>query len=154
MLVWLAVRWSSGLHLSWGTLFLCFLIDDAGQIHEMLGFTVARLFFPAPIFGFREQDIGELFVVGVAGLLLVLLIGIAHFRSRPELRTMSRPLVALVAALLFFGVVIDVTDMMLVDAPKILYYGYRMLEDAGEMVVMSVICWYVFRRYLEETTQR
>lgn len=143
LLVLLAVRRQKLLYLSWAPLFAYFLLDDSLKIHEKLGaFVSYRYGFDAAL-GVRSQDLGELVVTGFFGVLLFSLIGAAHYLSGPVERRVSRQLLLLVAALVFFGIGVDLLKQLSGQSPVRPLLG--MLEDAGEMIVMSVIAWFVFR---------
>ncbi len=145
MLMWVAVRGGGAVYGGWAALFVFFLLDDAVQIHERLGAGAARvvaLFPPLPL---PAQAVGEIIVTACAGLFFAALIAVLHYRSSFTARRVSRHLVLLVGLLVFFGVVLDAVVSMLKGASKLVFYGMGMVEDSGEMLVMSLICWYVFR---------
>ena len=75
------------------------------------------------------------------GLLFLMLIGTAYlFGDRIERHT-SKHLVTLVACLAFFGVLLD-TIHVVIPWSKLMH---GLVEDGGEMVIMSIITWYIFK---------
>jgi hypothetical protein len=127
-------------------LFIYLLLDDSFQLHEELGWVVAEFipFDPAE-FGLRRKDFGELIVTGSFGALFFTLIAIGYWRSDGATKRVSRCIVAMILLLAFFGVLIDIlhTILWIKEVGPILELG--MIEDGGEMLVMSVITWFVFR---------
>jgi hypothetical protein len=154
MLMWVAVRGGGAVYGGWAALFLFFFLDDSVQIHETLGAWVARVVAHVPFLQSHAQDVGEVFVVACIGLLFVVLITLAHRRSDSAARRESRHLVFMVSLLVFFGVIFDFIHALFAGASKAVYYGMGMIEDSGEMLVMSVICWYVFQLCADGAPER
>jgi hypothetical protein len=142
----LATRKRSLLYFGFSLLFAYFLVDDSFQLHESLGRVVADFipFAPGKI-GLRRKDFGELIVSGCFGALFFTLIAIGYYRSDRATKRVSRVIVTMILLLAFFGVPIDIlhTILWIKEAGPILEMG--MIEDGGEMLVMSVITWFVFR---------
>jgi len=143
MLLWLALKRRSFLFLGWSQLFIYLLFDDALQIHEKGGNILARYFNLQPILGLRAQDIGELGIVLIVGVAFLAIIGISHYFSEQRLREISKRIAILLVALVFFGVFIDMIPYMFRN-PEI-FNLLVLIEEGGEMVVMSLITWYVFK---------
>ena len=138
-------RWS---YLSWSLLFLYLLLDDSLQLHERLGSIVASRMGYAPGFQLRAQDFGELTVVGSVGLLFASLLALTWWRGDREFRTVSRDLALLVGVVVLFGVGVDMLHSM-AGSPA-LTAALALLEDGGEMVSMSFVCWYAYRVFLRQ----
>ncbi|MCZ6702981.1 MAG: hypothetical protein O6940_08075 [Ignavibacteria bacterium] len=143
MLLWLALKRRSFLFFGWSQLFIYLLFDDALQIHEKGGNILARDFNLQPILGLRAQDIGELGIVLIVGVAFLAIIGISHYFSEQRLREISKRIAILLVALVFFGVFIDMIHSMFSHTR--VNYLLVLIEDGGEMVVMSLITWYVFK---------
>jgi hypothetical protein len=143
LLLSLAYRWRSYLTFSWMLLFCYLLLDDGISLHEHAGLAISESLSFAPRWGLRAQDFGELLVSGIAGVLLLTQIGIAHYYSREKTRALSRQLAIGLALLVFFGIGVDMVHAIVKlpnwNAPL------GMLEDGGEMLVMSGIVWIAFR---------
>lgn len=127
---------------SWGVLFLYLLVDDAGALHEHIGEWIAETLDFAPMFGLKAHDFGELAVSAVAGTTLLSLIGVAHVFSTPAERRFSVAMAGLLAALVFFGVGVDMLHSALDTIPG--SDLLTLIEDGGEMLVVSATCTFVF----------
>jgi len=121
------------------------LLDDALLIHEQLGKLLTIRYDLVPLLGLRGQDFGELAVFGFFGFLFLSLIVFGYFRSSDSDRHIVRNILALVFVLAFFGIVIDMIHILSHHSP---YEGFWALtEDGGEMLVTSVILWYIYFNY-------
>ena len=139
----LALRQRSLVHGAWATVFAYLLVDDALSIHETYGAAVAdALGLGAPA-GLGPSDLGQVVVSGAAGAVLLLLVGLTCRAAGDREREQSRVVLAMVAALAFFGVVVDMAGSALRQTPLARPAG--LLEDAGELLVVSLILATVFR---------
>ena len=128
----------------WGLFFAYLLLDDSLKIHETLGTIAAsNLVSQDPqIFNLRTQDFGELIVSSLVGSVFLGAFIKFFYRSKQTIKTVTYNLIMLVFLLLFCGIIIDMVHSAL---PNVM--GLNTLEDGGEMVVMSLICWYVLVVY-------
>jgi hypothetical protein len=145
----LSIVRSERAYLAWAFLFGFLLLDDAFVLHERLGFVAAEFFGHRDLsIGetvlLRDQDFGELIIYTVAGIVLLTLIQTAFRWGGDEFKQGSHKLVTLLSLFVLFGVVADVIHVALWRLPT-LYRLVGTLEDGGEMVMLSVICWYVLR---------
>ncbi len=140
----LFVRTRRPVYGAWSLVLGYVLLDDAVQIHEKGGGKIVEWFGYAPAFQLRAQDFGELTVTLAAGLGLAVVVGGAYLLSDLAGRRIAHRLAALVALLFLFGVIVDMLHV--VRAWPLL----GLTEDGGEMLTMSLICWYVFRRFALE----
>ena len=149
MLLSLAIKKRSFIHLSWSLLFLYLLIDDSVMLHERAGTYIAQHWGLHPGYGLRSQDFGELAVSCTAGLFFLIIILTPYYFTNVQTKQFSKYLFAMVIGLAFFGVGIDMLHRMLN------FHGpfWVIVEDGGEMLMMSTIAWFVFRRNVtkEET---
>jgi hypothetical protein len=131
-------------YLSWALLTTYFLLDDSIGIHELIGTKIAAgLNFTAP-FSLRKQDIGELIVSGVFAIILVAPIVISYLRGDSEFKRFSLDMLLLMALLFFFGVFVDVFAYVFPISERMnIIIGF--IEDGGEMIVASLLLWYVFQ---------
>lgn len=141
LLIFMAVRRAPFLHLSWAALFVYLLLDDMLELHENLGAQVADMLMLQPGFGLRPVDYGELGVSLFFGGLLFALILVAWLLSDKMSRQFSNRLFIMVGALAFFGVFLDMLDIVIFGAGQSIL---NLLENWGEMLVTSVIVWFVF----------
>jgi hypothetical protein len=130
-----------GLNLAWGLLFLYLLADDSLRIHETLGGIFAQTLGLSAWLGDKAQDLGEISVSAIAALVLLGLIAWAYRHSSKADRQISRHLTRLLGGLVLCGVVVDTIHSLIPDSLAI----WAILEDGGEMIVMSLIVSYVFQ---------
>lgn len=126
----------------WAILFMYLLLDDALSIHEKVGGLIAGHIDFAARLGFGPQHLGELVVSAVAGTVLLSSLILPYLHGSTTYRQISRHLFSLILALAFFGVFIDALHVIV--PWEALYGFFGILEDGGEMVVMSVVVWYVY----------
>jgi hypothetical protein len=141
----LAVRQRSVLYLGWSLLFFYLLLDDSLTIHERLGEIATKRLDLQPVFNLRAVDFGEFIVSACIGLFFLFFLAIAYRSASRIPREASRYLIIMLFVLAVFGIAVDMLHSLLrfslLWEPLI-----GTLEDAGEMVVMSVIAWFVFKR--------
>ena len=142
LLLHFAIKKRNLLYLSLSILFGYFLVDDFFQIHETMGYKASIYFNFSPMLGLRAQDFGELIVSGFFGLCLFLLIGVTYYLAESNDKTTCRSILIMVLALVLFGVVVDMLGIMVKTYPW--QPMLDIVEDGGEMLVMSVIFWFVF----------
>lgn len=126
----------------WIGLFLYLLLDDALQIHETFGGYIAIKFGFTPLLGLRAEDFGQLVVAALVAALLSAALILPYTRGNAAFKQVSRHLVLIILALAFFGVFVDMVHVV-VQAP-IFRALLAVVEDGGEMVVMSLVAWYVY----------
>ncbi len=142
LLLYLAITKRSPVYFGWAILFGYLLIDDSFTVHERLGAKINTYLNFSPMLGLRAQDFGELSVTALFGSCFFALIGLTHYFSDSSARKASRRLFVLLLTLAFFGVVTDMIHIIFKPPAWSLILG--IVEDGGEMVVMSVILWFVF----------
>lgn len=94
------------------------------------------------MFNLRGQDFGELVVIGTVVLFFLGLITITYRFSDYTCRRVSKDLIMMLFALAFCGVILDLVHMV-ASSPE-LDPVLILLEDGGELVIMSFIACYVF----------
>ena len=139
LLCLLAIKMSQVIYFAWSTLFLYLLLDDSLEIHESLGKQLVDYYGLQSAFSLRAQDFGEIFVSIFFGLLLFSFIGITYLLSDFTAKKISKQLFILVIFVAFFGIVVDTIHVI---APW--KTTLSLIEDGGEMLLMSIIFWYVF----------
>lgn len=130
----------------WAFLFGYLLLDDSMQFHESGGESVSRHLHLTGMFGLRAQDLGELVVSGVMGLIFLFTIGLTYLRAPLNDKNVSRDFAFLVAVLVAFGVGVDSFHSIVASSTsyKTATITLGVIEDGGEMISMSIICWYAF----------
>jgi hypothetical protein len=127
--------------IGWIAVFAFLLLDDAGRIHEHFGLAFAVWTRLPDIGALRARDIGEFIYALLAGLLVVPLVAFGWLRGAPPARAISADLAVLLIALGGCGVGADLVHRMLSATFMDVLTG--LLEDGGEMIVLSVTCAYV-----------
>jgi len=125
--------------LAWGLLFLYVFVDDMLSIHNRVGGAIVNRLGLEPLLGLRAQDFGELSVYLIVGIAFLFILAIAYVKSGKEARLISRRLALLVGALAFFAVLIDMAGIIV--GGNLL----ALVEEAGEMIVVSLIAVFVWR---------
>jgi hypothetical protein len=123
---------------AWALMFTCFFIDDAFWLHQKVGDRIATLI---PGFGMPARFY-ELAVLAIAGLALLALVIWFYMRGSVTFQKVSLDMSLFLAALVFFGIIVDIADT--IGLGHTLVAGLQFVEDGGELVVYSLILWYVF----------
>lgn len=127
--------------LGWIGVFAFLLFDDSMRIHERFGLH-ASAWLDLPTFGgMRGRDIGELLFAALVAAVLLPVLGFGYVRGSAVARAVSTRLAVLLAALVMFGVGGDVIHRLLSGTDLDVLAG--MVEDGGEMLVLSLTCYYV-----------
>lgn len=135
--------------LIWTALLGYFLIDDLFMVHEIKGGIVASRLGLRPSHGLRAQDLGELIVTAAVTLVMGVPILVAYLKGSPAVRWACRILAGLVATLALFGVVIDMAHTLV--RPHLAGFDWvALLEDGGEMLVISLLLIFIFRLTLNQ----
>jgi hypothetical protein len=138
----LAIQHRKGIYSILSLLFLYLLIDDSLEFHETFGATIAEFFQFTPAFGLRAVDFGELAVSAIFGGLFLVALFTSYLLSSTTARRVARYTIFMVIVLVFFGVFLDMVEIYIEDRGVSLIL--RTIEEGGELIVMSVITWFVF----------
>lgn len=125
-------------------LFFYFLLDDSLQIHERVGGQIAEWTGMMHAYGLRGKDFGELAVSALAGLFFLVTGWLAYRYSNTFARRAGLYLLVSVLALAVFGVGADVLHQLVGDRFPWTNTPLLILEDGGELIVISAICWFVY----------
>lgn len=142
ILLFVAVRTTSVLCLSWAGLFFYMLLDDAGEIRARFANFVTLQYNLPTVLGVRSVDLVELLVSVFVGLSFLVLIAASYRFSSAFARSLSKQLTILLLTLAAFGVVADTLHSILIHTS--LNQLFVVIEDGGEMLVMSLITCYAF----------
>jgi hypothetical protein len=124
-------------YLTWAVVLLAVVADDALTIHERAGAAIAPT-LPVVVSDLPYHD-GEFVALASIGALLVALVLLVHRASGPQARAESRRLLALLAMLGMFAFVVDRLHTDLTGSAAEIA---GMIEDGGELAVMSAILAY------------
>lgn len=147
LLFGLAVRYRSAIYTAWCVVFAYIFIDDALRLHETIGLALQTTFEPPNILGVNSISYLEALPWGTVGLVALGLVAYGKLRNHTG-RLLSRQLVGLFALLFLFAGVVDGAHIYvegLSARPSYLLGAVTVLEDGGEMVVLSVIAAWVYR---------
>jgi hypothetical protein len=128
----------------WAVFFAFLLLDDALQIHERAGGVLAQAFGIQPMFGLRAKDFGEVMIAGIVGTAACAFAWLAIRRGGESSRRLSADLLCLLGALALFGVFFDVLHTITYFRLPAVAPVFALIEDGGEMLVVSAITAYVF----------
>ncbi len=149
LFIWLIYKKRNFAYAGWATLYLYLLFDDMLSIHERLSrFTFEKFGIYSDQILFlkvRYQDFGEIGITLLVGILFISSIMILYFRGDGDLRVTFRYLVGWLLLLVFFGSIIDfINRFFLLEDQNIPLLIASLLEDGGEMIAMSLMCWYLY----------
>lgn len=131
-------------YLSWGAVFLFLLLDDALQLHEQAGLWLSQRYALPQISALRPEDLGELLFAAAVGAAMLVLVGPAVLRKGGAARSVSRDLIILIVLLAVLGVLVDMLHVIAYFKGSLAAQFLLIIEDGGEMVVISAIAAYAF----------
>lgn len=138
---YLMVKYKMRGYLFWISLYLLMFLDDAFQIHEKMGIYLSENYSLGVFFGLRDKDIGELIYVAAMGIVVLIIMIVSFVKSSKSFKKRSVDLALLLFLFLFFGVGLDVAHQLF-RTNQMAEFIIGMLEDSGEMIVLSIISWY------------
>lgn len=133
------IKKKEAVYLIWTLLFIFFLVDDFAGIHENLGGFIAEI---TSSLNFISKDLGEFLGVAIIGLAFLVVFLFVFFRAKRKDKRASVTLGFLVSALLFFGIAVDLIHAAFRGSSMVIYEFLALVEDGGEMLVMTLILWY------------
>lgn len=124
----------------WSLVFAYVMLDDALGFHERAGTLFAAHGVVGAGLGAKAYDLGQiLFFVGAASVCAGVVIALRRFMPAPPLMQPHKALLLLFAGLVFFGVGVDLLHAIVA---RLGILGLGVVEDGGEMLVMSAIVAY------------
>lgn len=129
-------------YVAWSAIFGYILLDDFLMLHERLGEVIVQTWQIGDAFGLRGQDFAELFIFGIAGLLL--LPPLAHSLYTGDRRFRQDSLLLICGFVIYagFAVGVDMIHSFFLDSPLAGFFG--LVEDGGELVLITLILWVAF----------
>ena len=137
------------IYVLWCTLAGYLLFDDAFRFHEQVGARIADILPFESIAGLRGQDVGELFVYALVGAVFASGMLLTYVRRNAESGVLLLRTCLFVGALAFFAVGLDMLNIMTGDVR-----GAILVEDGGEMLVISGMLVMVFDRFYVKLGRR
>lgn len=133
-------------------LFAILLIDDMVEVHEWAGMLFRSSAGAGQMeqFGLRSRDFGELLAFAALGLLVAGMMVLGLMKSDRQMRRAIFGFALLLVALSFFGVVVDMLQILLKadlsgTARSVVHVVTLVTEEGGEMIVCSLICAYALQ---------
>jgi hypothetical protein len=123
-----------------GFTFAVIVLDDSLMIHEVFGHRLATALAFEPSFGLEAQDLGELMVWAMLGVVVVAALAVGFWRSNRRARATAAIYFGFFAALVFFAVGVDMLHIALSDAFPGAHRLWPLAEEGGELVTLSLIC--------------
>ena len=154
----LAARAKSALIGAWVVIFSILLADDKLALHETWGAYIAGWFSFQPLFRLRAVDYGEMTVFALWGLISLSLLSMADLidQSTIGLRV-SKALFLSLVGFAFFGAFFDMLHIVVLDTYTLTFMQnniFDAIEDGGEMIVISLVLWFVYRTFVESSHNR
>ncbi|MFZ1399805.1 MAG: hypothetical protein WAS33_23065 [Candidatus Promineifilaceae bacterium] len=141
ILVFIALQ-GKRMYAIWAAIFGYILLDDIAEIHERIGYI-----FEDKMPQIASMDPAEVAQTGFLVLVSGILFGVALlmiWRNRDKQRQACLHLTILLAIAAFFGVGVDMLQGLIMNR-----FGIsgivKIVEDGGEMLIISVILWYTYR---------
>jgi hypothetical protein len=141
LLGFIAWRKRSLSYLIWSLLFLYLLFDDYFMIHEKMGWIISDRLGFTPALNLRAKDFGEVAMSAFVGLIFLILLATSYYFGDRLSREVSKYMLIMLGAFAFCGIIVDMVHIA-VKIPS-LYELLTILEDGGELVVMSIIAAFV-----------
>ena len=142
--IWLAAKFKKPLFYCWTAVFSYILLDDSLEVHEWLGYKISETFDPLLPFIGLGSTAGELVAFGLFGALLFIPLFYFYYKSDSRnLKVFSQDLFILFCGLTFFGIAVDLLHDF-ARTGSVLNGLLGLIEDGGEMIIMSCIVWYVW----------
>jgi hypothetical protein len=129
---------------AWSIVFAFLLLDDAGQIHEGVGAWLGQRYALPAVLGLRPDDTGELLFAGMIGIFVLVPAGLAYWRRSEQALRISGDVFCLLLLLAVPGVIVDMLHVIAYLRGSLLAQVLLVVEDGGEMLVMSALTAYVF----------
>lgn len=135
-------------HIVLGQTMLLVFIDDYLRLHETMRETFIDILGIEPMIGLRAEDIGELFAWATLGIPVLILLAMSWRHSNERARTQAKVLIAGLAILVFFAVVVDMTAVFVGEFGIAegafgwqgrVFYMLTLIESGGEIAGQSIV---------------
>lgn len=131
----------------WKYLFLYLLAADMFDITEHAGRILGELFSFEELYGLAPADYGKFAFALGGGLMVAALLGYLLRRSSRQFVSASFAIFVFLSLFAFFAVIFDIIHAFFDKDPR-LGFALGMLEEGGEMIVISFLTAYVFYLWL------
>lgn len=142
----------------WAIIFSILLLDDRLAIHERVGEKLAEWLSFSDMFNLRPRDFGEMIVFATWGILAIAILAITYRNNRSVIdRRIFKGLFLSLIGLAVFGGFVDMLAIAVRNSIGVTPLGkqlFDILEDGGEMVVVSLALFFVYQTALQVLTKR
>ena len=135
LVLWAHNRMSTAL--GFAVAFAVIAADDILMMHEKQGSTLIGYLGLEDRLGLRAQDMGELLVYALLGIIVVGAVLLGLLAANADGRRVGRALLAFLGLLVFFAVGLDMLHALLANV-RGLNFLLGLMEDGGEMIVGSL----------------
>jgi len=144
-MLWCWRRTASPSFFVWSLFFAFMLYDDSHAVHEQIGETLASAWALPASFGLRPRDVGEILFVLAVGVVTLAVLVVVSVRERGVAIVPTVNVLLLLAALAICGVLVDAIHVVAYFSGSRLAWLLTVIEDGGELMVMSVIVAYAWQ---------
>lgn len=138
------------LFISWALIFVYLLADDALGLHELFGWLLFQLLPYETFAGVHFHNVGEFLFFLLSGAVLLIFLWQAHRYSTTQAQRFTHSLLPWLFLLASLGVIVDALHVLFMEH-QFFDVVFTMLEDGGEMIVLSVMFWKT-KLFYEATT--
>lgn len=130
-------------YIAWVILFTMLLLDDALLFHEHAAIQLIDFFNLQSVFDGNNhaQMAGEILYAILVGSILLLGLAISYYLGNIRYKNTCIDILLLFGLFIFFGVGVDLLHGLFHENEYI-RYSLGVLEDEGEMIVLSMMAWY------------
>jgi hypothetical protein len=129
----------------WAALFAFLLWDDSHAVHEQIGEALGAAWALPAVIGLRPRDFGEILFALAVGTVTLAALLLVHLRERGVAIVPTVNLILLLVALAVCGVVVDAIHVVAYFGGSRFAWLLTVIEDGGELAVMSVIVVYAWQ---------
>lgn len=134
----------------WAIIFGILLVDDRLAIHERVGAKLADWLSFQPMFNLRAIDFGEIMIFATWGIIAIAVLTITYRTNRSEVaKQIFKGLLLSLLGLAVFGGFFDMLHIAvqnLMGEALVRDEIFDVLEDGGEMAIISLALYFVYQR--------
>ncbi len=134
----------------WAIVFGILLLDDRLAIHERVGEKLADWLSFQPMFNLRAIDFGEIMVFATWGIIAIAVLTITYRKNRSEIaKQIFKGLLLSLLGLAVFGGFFDMLHIVVQTLMGENLFRddlFDVLEDGGEMVIISLALYFVYQK--------
>ncbi len=135
LVLWVRSKMSTAL--GFAVVFAVVAADDLLMLHERNGSALVRQLGLEGMLGLRAQDMGELLVWGLLGIIVVGAVLLGHLAANAAGRRVGRALLGFLGLLVLFAVGFDMLHSLFASV-RGMNFLLGMVEDGGETIIGSL----------------